>query len=511
MLTVSTALALLLPALPLFTGLALVLRSQKASPAQGTWAMRLTTRLTWGLFGLAVVAAVLVFATDWTGPLTTSAVSLHPLGIVMTLLITLISGIVHSFSTRYMQSDPQLTRFAGNLSALTGAILLLVLTAHLVVFALAWLATTLLLTQLIGHFKNWSAAQASARRMRAVFLAGDAALITGLSLLAFSAGSVELGTVTAAAAQSNSWLVLLAALLIMIGGMARSAIVPFHSWLLNSMTAPTPVSAMMHAGLVNAGGFVVVRFHEVFLAVPTVLNLLFYFGAATALLGTSTMLVRGDVKRALGGSTIGQMGFMMMQCGLGAFAHAIYHLAAHGLYKASFFLSVGSTVGQKQKDKGSHQPSHIAAITLGALLAAGGVAAAMTSSLSVLGGSASAMILFFAVFTAAHSAAMLMTSGASLRNLALLAGIVGLCAGTYALGLWLVDAALGPALTEAMLPIGLGHWIVVGLFLLLWLAQLAVTKRSSLLPPALYVWLLNTGRSRSGAELTALRESQTSN
>jgi NADH-quinone oxidoreductase subunit L len=138
--------------------------------------------------------------------------------------------------------------------------------------------------------------------------------------------------------------------------MTKSAQFPFHVWLPGTIEAPTPVSAMLHAGIVNAGGFLVNRLAPLYGMAPTTLYLLFVVGALTALIGAAAMLAQPSIKRTLVYSTMGQMGYMVMECGLGAFALAIFHLCAHGLFKATLFLNSGTNIHRARTE--FKLPSH---------------------------------------------------------------------------------------------------------------------------------------------------------
>jgi NADH:ubiquinone oxidoreductase subunit 5 (subunit L)/multisubunit Na+/H+ antiporter MnhA subunit len=133
----------------------------------------------------------------------------------------------------------------------------------------------------------------------------------------------------------------LVTLLIFVGAMSKSAQFPLHMWLPDSLYAPTPVHALLHAGIINAGGFLLTRLAPLYALSPSTLHFVFTVGMITALLGSSMMLVQSDIKKTLGYSTIGQMGFMIMECGLGAYGLAIFHLIAHGLFKGTIFLNCG--------------------------------------------------------------------------------------------------------------------------------------------------------------------------
>jgi NADH-quinone oxidoreductase subunit L len=150
-------------------------------------------------------------------------------------------------------------------------------------------------------------------------------------------------------------------LFIFVGAMAKSAQFPLHVWLPDTMDSPTPVSALMHAGIINAGGFLLNRLAPFYALSPTTLHIVFVVGALTVLLGASMMLVQNDIKKTLGFSTMGQMGYMIMECGLGAFALAIFHLIAHGLFKATLFLGAGQGIHAARDEpkfpfSSSHEP-----------------------------------------------------------------------------------------------------------------------------------------------------------
>jgi len=170
-------------------------------------------------------------------------------------------------------------------------------------------------------------------------------LFTKLGTLSLSESFSRLGEIS-----SETFLLEGVALLIVLSAFIKSAQIPFHLWLPYTMEGPTPVSALMHAGIVNAGGFLINRFAPVFYYVDLSFHLAFLVGLLTAVLGSILMLVQSDIKKALGYSTVGQMGYMIMEAGVGAFALAIYHLIAHGIFKATLFMNSGSIIHQARKD-----------------------------------------------------------------------------------------------------------------------------------------------------------------
>jgi len=260
-------------------------------------------------------------------------------------LTVMISVIVLAFSKRYMRADQRRSLFMLQVVAFTAAMVVLALARDLISFALAWCASGQLLVSLVGHSNGCGEAKFAARRCRRSFLIGDIALLVAFVLLGLTSKSIMLSDVSGAVASLSPSVLLTSAALLVIAAAVRCALPPFSGWLLGSMSAPTPVSALMHAGFVNGGGFLLIRFATVLNASPVVQGAVIAIGLFAALYGGAVMLVRPDVKGALAGSTVSQMGFMLLTCGLGAYAAALWHLIAHGLFKAWLFLSSGSTIG----------------------------------------------------------------------------------------------------------------------------------------------------------------------
>lgn len=520
MTTVGFVLALAIIALPLISGgLAFAAGGRLAAASLTT-----NIRLLWAAVAIAAIALALSVAGSLPAP--SAPVGIDALGALMALAVSLVSALVHSFSSRYMQTDPRLGAFCGWLGIITAAVMAVVLAQTLVVLALAWLLTGYALVRLIGHRRDWPAARASSRRAFATFAIGDAALIAGLVLLAVAAGTTSLPAISAAAPSlaQQSWsvggtelpLFAIALCLIVIAAMARSAIFPLHQWLLGSMNAPTPVSALMHAGLVNAGGILLARFASLYAEVPALLTGIFVLGAVTAFIGTALMLVQSDVKRMLGCSTMGQMGFMLMQCGLGAFAAAIYHLVAHGLFKATLFLGAGSALeGPKA---GQHQATAPGLIALPLLATAGLIGAgafALISGKTEFGTAATAILLTFAFLAAMQAgAAALASGGIRLGALAPTIAAIIAAAAVYAAGLGAVEAILAGSVAAPAIAFGWIHGIVAAAFAVAFLVGLAgrlgaaanggggpVTRLSD----AAYVRLLNGTSTQAGDDLTLAR------
>ncbi len=281
---------------------------------------------------------------------------------VMMVLISLVSLVIHVYSGRYMTGDPGFVRFFALLGVLTSVLLGLVTSGNLLVILVCWHLISWLLAALLAFNKASRAARDAGRRALWIHGIGDAAFALGAVVLYLGYDTLDLrelfGRIGGGPAQAPAWTgfgtgidaVSFATLCFLVAVMTKSAQFPFHIWLPGTIEAPTPVSALLHAGIVNAGGFLVNRLAPLFGLAPTTLHLMFVVGAVTALIGATTMLTQTSVKRTLVYSTVGQMGYMVMECGLGAFALAVFHLCAHGLFKATLFLNSGANIHKARTD-----------------------------------------------------------------------------------------------------------------------------------------------------------------
>ena len=339
------------------------------------------TWLSWLLFAasIGVLAVRAGGGGTWAVP---GVVAVDGLTVLLWVVVTFFSGIVHSYSRRYMAGSGHETEFFLAVFGFTVVVMGLVAADHVALFGLLWLAMGLVMAELVGTNEGWTQARAAARVARRYFLASSALLAVALAALWWATGASTVSDIAGAADSlaGPAWLV--AATGLVLAAMVQSALVPFHTWLLASMTAPTPASALMHAGFVNAGGILLVRFAPVVSVDPTVLLLVVVVGAASALLGKLFKSVQADTKTRLGCSTVGQMGFMVMQAGLGFFGAAITHLVLHGFYKAYLFLSAGEEVDHTGPADTTHATGGAGpvgvVVTVLAGLAGGGLFVALT-------------------------------------------------------------------------------------------------------------------------------------
>jgi NAD(P)H-quinone oxidoreductase subunit 5 len=281
----------------------------------------------------------------FTRPAADALTRLDTLASTMAVLVSFVGAVVLRFSTRYLEGDPDRARFLSWMCLTLSAVLTLVISNHLLLLLGAWTATSLCLHRLLLHHPHRAGAVYAARKKFVFSRIAEGSLLAAALMLHAGHDTWRIDELTASIAAGNHAGLPAAAFLLAFCAMLKSAQFPFHSWLPDTMDTPTPVSALMHAGIVNAGGFLILRLAPVFAAAPAAMHLLAITGTFTAVFGAIVMLAQPAVKRSLAFSTIAQMGFMMIQCGLGAWGLALLHLVAHSLYKAHAFLRAGSTVG----------------------------------------------------------------------------------------------------------------------------------------------------------------------
>lgn len=273
------------------------------------------------------------------------SVRLDAVSATMFLLVTFIGWIVVRYASRYLDGEDRQGAFTGWLCLTLAAVLLFVTAGTLALLVAAWIATSLFLHRLLLFYAERPGARRAARKKFITARVGDAALIAAAALLAAAYGTGDVGRILGAArAGEGGGLAVAAAGLLALAALLKSAQFPTHGWLTEVMEAPTPVSALLHAGVINAGGFLLIRFADVLLLAPGVLAVLVAVGGFTALFGGLVMLTQPAVKTSLAWSTAAQMGFMILECGLALFPLALLHIVAHSLYKAHAFLASGSAV-----------------------------------------------------------------------------------------------------------------------------------------------------------------------
>jgi len=273
------------------------------------------------------------------------SVRLDAISVVMLLLVSFIGWVVVRYAVTYLDGEARQGAFTAWLCMTLASVLLLVLAGDLVQLALAWIGTSLFLHRLLLFYPNRIAARRAAAKKFVTARLGDAALIGAAALLWLAYGTTDITAIASAArAGGGGGLAVAGAGCLAAAALLKSAQFPTHGWLTEVMEAPTPVSALLHAGVINAGGFLLIRFADVMVLAPGVLGVLVMIGGFTALFGGLVMLTQPAVKTSLAWSTVAQMGFMILECGLALFPLALLHIVAHSLYKAHSFLASGGAV-----------------------------------------------------------------------------------------------------------------------------------------------------------------------
>lgn len=288
---------------------------------------------------------------DWIpvpGLTTSFGLHLDSLSHLMTLIITGIGFLIHVYSIGYMDHDEYYGRFFGCLNFFVFAMLLLVLADSLLLLFVGWEGVGLASYLLIGFWYERPVAAQAATKAFVVNRIGDLGLLLGI-LLAFTLfGTSDMAAVNAKAVAEYSPgepLMVLFTLLLFTGAVGKSAQLPLQVWLPDAMAGPTPVSALIHAAtMVTAGVYLVVRMHPVFEIAPLTMNIVAVIGAATSLYAAFCAVGQTDLKRVLAYSTVSQLGFMFLACGIGAFFAAMFHLTMHAFMKACLFLAAGNVV-----------------------------------------------------------------------------------------------------------------------------------------------------------------------
>ena len=281
------------------------------------------------------------------------------LSAVMMVLISGVGTVIFTYSIGHMYQDPHDRRFLSLIGFTTTVLLCMVSSVNLMMLFLAWQVISCLL-YVLAHNHSHEGTRKGAVRTFTLLRVGDVAFLSGIVLTYQLYGTLEFQPLFAKAAESPIMLspwpgaeisgTTVITLLLFIGAMSKSAQFPLFIWLPGYLFAPTPATALLHAGIINAGGFLINRLAPLFGLSPTTLHVALVVGALTAVLGATMMLVQNDIKNTLGFSTIGQMGYMIMECGLGAFSLAVFHLIAHGLFKATMFLNAGNVIHKARQE-----------------------------------------------------------------------------------------------------------------------------------------------------------------
>jgi NADH-quinone oxidoreductase subunit L len=276
------------------------------------------------------------------------ALRLDALSLVMTLVVTFVSLVIHLYSVGHMAGDEGYGRFFAYMNLFVASMATLVLADDLLLLYLGWEGVGLCSYLLIGFWYRDPANGAAARKAFVVTRVGDTALTVGLLMLFTRLGTLRIQEVMARAASGwpvGSALPVLAAALLLGGAVGKSAQLPLQVWLPDAMAGPTPTSALIHAAtMVTAGVYLIARTHVLFELAPPVMLAVAIVGAVTLLVAGLSALVQRDIKRILAYSTVSQIGYMFLACGVGAWSAAIFHLVTHAFFKALLFMAAGIVI-----------------------------------------------------------------------------------------------------------------------------------------------------------------------
>ncbi|MGZ6676504.1 MAG: NADH-quinone oxidoreductase subunit L [Nocardioides sp.] len=356
------ALLWLVVALPLAGAVVLLLGGAVAPRLVDRWGHLLGTALPVGSFVLALLMFLGLLGRDtadrqvsqhlytWfeVGHLNVGMDLLYdPLSALFLLLITGVGSLIHVYSIGYMAHDPRRRRFFGYLNLFVAAMLTLVLSANYLGLFLGWEGVGLASYLLIGFWQHKPSAAAAAKKAFVMNRVGDIGMSLAIMLMFVQFGTTSFAGISAASSGASEGALDALGLLLLLGACGKSAQVPLQAWLLDAMEGPTPVSALIHAAtMVTAGVYLVTRSNFIFELAPAAQTVVVVVACVTLLWGAVIGCAKDDIKKALAGSTMSQIGYMMLGAGLGVagYAFAIFHLLTHGFFKANMFLGAGSVM-----------------------------------------------------------------------------------------------------------------------------------------------------------------------
>ncbi len=297
-----------------------------------------------------------------------AGLQVDPLSALMILIVTGVGFLIHIYSVGYMHHDKGYHRYFCYLNLFTFSMLLLVLGNNFLLMFIGWEAVGLCSYLLIGFWFEKKSASNAAKKAFVVNRVGDFGFALGIMLIFLTFHTIDFTEVFSAASQGGfavgSLTVTVITLLLFMGATGKSAQIPLYTWLPDAMEGPTPVSALIHAAtMVTAGVYMIARCNVLYTLSPFTMTVVASIGAVTALFAASIGLVQNDIKRVLAYSTISQLGYMFLACGVGAFTAGVFHLMTHAFFKALLFLGSGSVIhalsGEQDMRKMGGLKSHI--------------------------------------------------------------------------------------------------------------------------------------------------------
>jgi NAD(P)H-quinone oxidoreductase subunit 5 len=428
---------------------------------------------------------------------------------VMFFLIGFISFVVWSYSKTYMQGEKRKVPFLSKIILLGSAVSIMVAADNIILLLAALACSNILLISLMTNNDDWQAARASGVLAARYLSLSFVCLASGFYIFYSKTNHYKLQEIITLQVDLD---VTLALIIIFVGAMIQSAQWPFNRWLISSLNSPTPVSAMMHAGIINGGGFILIRLAPLYLKTPGLLSAIFIIGFISALIGTLLKLAQNDYKRMLACSTMGQMGFMIMQCGLGLFSLAIAHVCWHGIFKAYLFLISGSaSQGHGHANAINQSPKTVdllLALVIGGIF--GSYVFLLSSAYAPFSLDANLFIKGVVFIAGTQLALTILTATDRMRIL--VSVLVTACVATlYGLSVKIFHNYLEPLNIDSAQSLGIFHALAYIVLFLGWLSIVyrswigSISKLASI-RNKFYVWTLNAGQPHE-ATITASRHS----
>ena len=353
---------------------------------RGRWrAAHVCAGLASALSALAVAAHLWARAASVPGAgalATGSAVAVDGVALTMLVLATTLGLAIVRFSRTYLEGEEGQPRYIAALMATLASVTTVAISNHLGLLAAGWMATSLCLHHLLTFYRTRPWALIAAHKKFLVSRLAELCVVGATVLVAREFHTLSISEL-ATRVQANPWLPLpahFAVMLIALAAILKSAQLPVHGWLTQVMEAPTPVSALLHAGVVNLGGFVLIRLAPLLSAAPAAQALLVLTGGVTAVAAAVVMTTRISAKVKLAWSTCAQMGFMLVECGLGFYDLALLHLVAHSVYKAHAFLTAAGTVAEVRRHASFAPPRKTSVVGWWGSAAAGAGIATMSAA-----------------------------------------------------------------------------------------------------------------------------------
>lgn len=420
---------------------------------------------------------------------------IDPLSQLIIALVCFIGFNAAWFCRHYFKGDSSLLRFYTVLISLIASVCLMVSANHLLVFLAAWALSNLLLTALMIHQPSWRAARESGLLALKNFILGFICISLALAILSFYTGKMLISELLLIQYPSAVLFPVLG--LLLIGAMTQSGLWPMHRWLTSSLNSPSPVSAVMHAGLVNGGGFLLIKFSPLINQLPEFYSVIFIVGIVSVLLGTLWKLIQNDVKRMLACSTMSQMGFMIVQCGLGLFPAALAHLCFHGLFKSYLFLASGSAAQENRLDLG--YPPSLGSFALAIFCGSLGAMLFLLASHKSLGFESTETVLVMIALISCAQFSLPILQKKSLKTIFMAVTLTSLAGAFYGFSVHLIEQWVAPMNLMQAQPLNVLHITALLMMVIAWLLILFARdpRKTKPLAPwkiATYVQALNASQ-----------------